>query len=281
MAAQRVGDNSYHPGMAPMLSRPGAPADTGRVVLRWFTGWWRIVHLGAQLMVLALSPSSYSPANRAAMARHIVVDTAPTLAWFTLLSSLISLVVIRIVVVTAASYGLSQYALQMVVRVLVLELIPLTAALFVALRISLPDGRELARMRLRGELDALLRRGIDPLRHEVLPRVIAGAFAVLMLAAVAGVVTLVLAYLSVHGFTLGGLERYTRTVGQVFSPAVTLIFTLKTFLLALAVSLIPVASALYDLPRGRARTSAELQALVRLFLVMLLIEAASLVGNYY
>jgi phospholipid/cholesterol/gamma-HCH transport system permease protein len=115
----------------------------------------------------------------------------------------------------------------------------------------------------------------------VLPRVLAGGFAVLMLAAVAGVVTLLLAYLTVHGFTLGGLERYTRTVGQVFSPAVTLIFTIKTFLLALAVSLIPVASALYDQPRGRIRTSAELQALVRLFLVMLLIEAASLVGNYY
>jgi phospholipid/cholesterol/gamma-HCH transport system permease protein len=91
----------------------------------------------------------------------------------------------------------------------------------------------------------------------------------------------VLAYLTVHGATLGGLPRYTRTVGQVFTPPVTLIFTIKTFLLALAVSLIPVASALYDLPSGRVRTSAELQALVRLFLVMLLIETASLVGNYY
>lgn len=267
--------------MVPMLSRPAALADMGRAILRWFSGWWRIVHLGALLLVLGLSPSSYARENRAAMARHIVVGTAPILLWFTLLSSLIGLVVIRIVVVTAASYGLSQYALQMVVRVLVLELIPLTAAIFVALRIGLPDGRELARMRLRGDLDALRQKGLDPLRHEVLPRVLAGGFAVLMLAAVAGVVTLVLAYLTVHGFTLGALERYTRTVGQVFSPAVTLIFTIKTLLLALAVSLIPVASALYDQPRGRVRTSAELQALVRLFLVMLLIEAASLIGNYY
>jgi phospholipid/cholesterol/gamma-HCH transport system permease protein len=152
---------------------------------------------------------------------------------------------------------------------------------FVALRVSLPDGRELADLRQRGELDALRRQGVDPLRREVLPRMLAAGFAVMLLAAVAGVVTLLLAYLSVHGFALGGLERYTRTVGQVFTPSVTVIFTAKTFLLALAVSLIPVASALYDLPRGRARTSAELQALVRLFLVMLLIEVASLVGNYY
>jgi phospholipid/cholesterol/gamma-HCH transport system permease protein len=267
--------------MVPVLSRPGAFADLGRGALRWFAGWWRIVHLGAVLLVLALTPSSYTRANRGAIAREIYLDTAPILLWFTLLSSLISLVLIRIVVVTAASYGLSQFALQLVVRVLVLELIPLTAAVFVALRVGLPDGREVARLRLRGGFDALRRQGIDPLRREVLPRVLAGGFAVLMLAAVASVVALALAYLNVHGFALGGLASYTRAVGQVFSPALTLIFTLKTLLLALAVSLIPVASALYDLPRPGVRMSAELQALVRLFLVMLLIETAALVVNYY
>lgn len=264
---------SYHAGMVPTDSRSGALAEIGRSVLRWFGGWWRIVHLGALLLVLALSPSSYTRANRAAMARHIVIGTAPIMLWFTLLSSLIGLVVIRIVVVTAASYGLSQYALQMVVRVLVLELIPLTAAVFVAMRVGLPDSRELAGMRLRG--------GTDALRHEVLPRVLAGGFAVMMLAGVAGVVTLVLAYLSVHGFTLGALERYTRTVGQVFSPTVAVIFAIKTLLFAFAVSLLPVASALYDAPRTNVRASADIQALVRLMLVILLIEAASLVGNYY
>jgi phospholipid/cholesterol/gamma-HCH transport system permease protein len=273
--------HTYHRAMSPTSSRPDAPADLGRTALHWFSGWWHIIHLGAVLLVLSLSPSSYREPERAAMARHITIGAAPTLLWFTLLSSLISLVLIRIVVVTAASYGLSQYALQMVVRVLVLELIPLTAAVFVALRVSLPDGRDIARLRARGELEALRAGGIDPIRREVLPRVLAGMFSVLMLAAVAGVVTLVLAYLSVYGFTTEGFERYTRTVGQVFSPAVTLIFTIKTFLLSLAVALLPVASALYDLPRTRSRTSAELQALVRLFLVMLLIEAASLVGNYY
>ena len=281
LLARQHSARTYHPAMSPTSSQPGALAELGRAALDWFRGWWRIIHLGAVLLVLALSPSSYREPERAAMARHIAVGTAPTLLWFTLLSSLISLVLIHIVVVTAASYGLSQFALQMVVRVLVLELIPMTAAVFVAVRITLPDGREIARMRARGELDALRARGIDPVRHEVLPRVMAGVFAVLMLAAVAGVVTLVLAYLSVYGFTTGGFGRYTRTVGQVLSPAVTLIFAMKTLPLSLAVALRPVASALYDLPRLRSRTSAELQALVRLFLVMLLIEAASLVGNYF
>jgi phospholipid/cholesterol/gamma-HCH transport system permease protein len=46
------------------------------------------------------------------------------------------------------------------------------------------------------------------------------------------------------------------------------------------VGLIPIASVLYDRPNPRLRTSAELRGLVRLFFMILLIEIASLVGNY-
>ena len=102
--------------------------------------WWRIVYLGAVVAVLVLSPSSYGRFTRARLARHMYIDTAPLLLGFTALVALICLVVTHIVVVTARSYGLSHYALQMVVRVLVLELIPLTAALFVALRTTIPGG---------------------------------------------------------------------------------------------------------------------------------------------
>jgi len=251
-----------------------------RAMLYWFAGWWRIIHLGAQVLVLALTPSTYNRANRRALARNIYLDTAPNLLWFTVLSALISLVLIRIVVVTALSYGLTQYALEMVVRVLVLELIPLTVAVFAALRVTLPNGAEIAEVRARGEYDALRLQGLDPLRHEVLPRVVSGVFCVLMLAAVSSVLALGLAYLHVYGFTVEGFANYTRDVGRVFNAPVTMIFALKTFFFALAVALIPVASVLYDLPR-RSRTSAELQGLVRTFLVILLIEAVSLVSNYY
>jgi phospholipid/cholesterol/gamma-HCH transport system permease protein len=106
-------------------------------------------------------------------------------------------------------------------------------------------------------------------------------FAVLMLAAVSCVPTLVIAYLSVYGFTAAGFAGYTRTVGHVFDPAVSLIFVLKIVFMSLAVSVIPIASVLDDRGRPPARGSIELQALVRMFMVLLLIEAASLAGNYY
>ncbi len=249
-------------------------AADGRPLAR-LRGWWDRIHLGAQLLALVLSPTSYGKRHRPAMARHIYLDTAPILLWFTLLSAFISIVLIRIVVVTALSYGLSQFAVQMVVRVLVLELIPTTAALFVALRCTIPRGAELAEIRQTG------RAGPRALLDEVVPRVVGGMFAVWTLVAVSCVVALVVAYLVVFGFAVGGFAAYTRTVGQVFAPEVTLIFTLKTLFLSIAVSIIPMAWAWGGPQTQRSAVGRELQVLVRLFVVILAIELTSLVGNYY
>jgi phospholipid/cholesterol/gamma-HCH transport system permease protein len=259
--------------MTPAPSTLDALTSLPRAFTRWLLNWWRIVELGAQLLSLALSPSSYSAAYRRALLRQIYLGTAPSLMWFTVLTTLLSLVVIRIVVVTSQSYGLTQYALEMTVRVLVLELIPLTAALFAALRCTIPRAAEVAALRQRGA-------GIGLLHMQVLPRVAAGIVCALLLAAISAVVTLLLAYVSLYGFTLAGLPAYTRTVGQVFNAAVSLVFALKLAAMALAVALLPVASVLIEPARPQAGTSAELQGLVRMFFVLLVIEAASLVGNY-
>jgi phospholipid/cholesterol/gamma-HCH transport system permease protein len=267
--------------MTSLTSRPQAVAQLGRQLLAWLAGWVRIVGCAAQILVLALSPSSYAGASRRTIAQHLVAATAPVLTWFTVLSALLSLIIIRIVIVTAVSYGLSQYAVEMLVRVLVLELIPLTAAVFVALYSALPGAAGLAALRARGALDALAREGVDPLQREALPRVLGTLFAVLLLAALACVLTAALAYFSMHGFTAAALPGFTRVFGHVFAPAVATIFVVKVVLFALAVALIPIASVLVDRPQHRLRTSEELASLVRLFIVLLVIEAASLVGNYY
>lgn len=253
----------------------------GRAPLRWLTGWGRIIFFGASVLVLAMTPSSYGRETRGALMRHIYVDTAPILPWFTTLSALLTLVITRIVVVTALSYGLSQYALEMVIRVLVLELIPLTAALFIALRCTIPNGAALAEMRRLGQFAAMQRQGVDPLTTQVLPRVLAGIYATVTLAALSCVVATVLAYVGVYGATPAGLPAYTHVFGHVFNGAVSLIFVMKTLFFSLAVSIIPMASGLYDVEGDGSRESAALQGLVRMFAILLLLEAASLAVNYY
>jgi len=250
----------------------------------WLKDWWRLTYLGAVLLVLVLSPSSYRADRRPALLRQVYTNTAPILLGFSVLCALATVVLTRIVLTTALSYGLTQYALQVLIRVLVLELIPLTAALFVALRCTIPDGAEISELQRSGEMARQRQRGIDPLRTEVLPRVVSGILAGITLAALSSVVALVVAYWVGYGFTWSGFAAYTRLFGQIFSPAVCMILILKTLLFSIVVSLIPMASALYGL-RGLhgqgVRTSTELHALVRMLALMLLIEVASLMGNYY
>lgn len=255
----------------------------GQAFLAWFANWWNVILFGVTM--LALLPAGFSGAARNAVARQIVRATSANLMWYTLLSALISVVLIRIVVVTALSYGLSRFAIEMVVRVLVLELIPLTAALFVALRYTLPQSAELERMGALGAFGAMKNQAIDPLLQEFLPRVLGGVFGVWMLGAVSCIMSLLLAYLTIYGFTPWALPGYTRVVGHVFNPAVTLILILKIFFFSLAVSFIPMASTNYThfdkSDQSRTKPASELAAMVRLFAIVLMIEVSSLMGNYY
>ncbi len=273
--------------MSPTVSLHRWLTEMGRTGQQAVVEWLQLFNLGASILVLTISPSSYAPANRAFLLRNIYSNTAPILLGFTVLCALVAVVLTRIVVVTAQSYGLSQYALQVVIRVLVLELIPLTAALFVALRCTIPDGAELLALHARGQLDMSPGKAWSGMQREVPPRLVASFFAGITLAALSSVVVLVVTYWSSYGFTVSGLPIFTRLFGQVFSPAVSVIFLLKILFFCLTVSLVPMASALVGM-RGTAdmyvttvRTSAELRGLVRMFSLLLLIEIVSLAGNYY
>jgi phospholipid/cholesterol/gamma-HCH transport system permease protein len=244
----------------------------------WLCQRWRILRTAAVLLVLMLTPSSYTPGNRGAIARRLVDACTGNLLWSSLLSALISLVIIRIVLVTALSYGLSQYALEMLIRVLVLELIPLTAVLFVAVRIAIPGVARLAIVRREASRDT---SDTAHLVDEALPYVVAATFAVLLLALVSCVLATVLSYVSVHGFTTAALASFTRVFGRVFDPTLSLLFGLKTLLFALGAGLLPTASALVDRMSEAPRANMLMQALVRLLFVIVLIEATSLVGSYY
>jgi len=272
----------YHSAMDPIAFASNSLSRWGKGVRATWAAGWHVLLLGAQIMVLALLPSSYQRGlQRQEVLRCLYAATAPLLTWYLVLSALISLVLIRIVVATATSYGLSQYALEVLVRTLVLELIPLYAALFVAVRYAMPNAQ-----RIRKLLAGQQRRGIehaDPLllRTELLPRALATVFSVLLLAAVSCVVALCLTYLAVYGISPWGLPAYTRSVGGVFTPAVTLIFTLKTLFFSLAVAVVPLAGSAQRDGQGFYARRNDIAEFARLFSVVLLIEVVSLIGNYY
>ena len=272
--------DGYHVAMRQTTSLPVGPHRLGAVFLAWLASWRRVFFFGALALVMVFSRVTYDRANRAAIARQIHLTTWQILPWFTLLSALISLVLIRIVVVTAQNYGLSQYALEMVVRVLVLELIPLVAALFATLRCALAVNPPVTGIYIPRDLNGLQGDDTERIRDELVPRVIAYAFSVLTMAVVSSLVALVLAYLGVYGLSPWGLGGYTRTVGQVFDVAVTLGFLLKTLFFSMAVAVIPIAASL-DAPSQNLDMATSVQpGTVRLFLALVLIEGLSLTVKY-
>ena len=258
-------------------------------LLRWgrqaraaWRSWWHVILIGAEILWLATLPSSYRKGpQRTAVLTHLVRATLPQINSFLVLSALVSLVLIRIVVATASSYGLSQFALEVLVRTLVLELIPLYAAMFVALRYALPGAQE-----VRRHLAEQLREGRDVdhlylLRSELLPRALGASLSVMMLAGVSGVISLVLTYINVYGLSPWGLPEYTRSVGAVFTPAVSLIFALKTLFFSLAVAIVPFAASAQRDAQGRFSRRSDISEFARLLSVILMVEVISLIGNYY
>ena len=274
----------YHSLMHPGSHMTSRPRKWAAACGRELASWRYLALFGATALVIGLSPSTHSRANRVATAEHIYTSTWRVLPWFAAASALVSLVLIRIVIVTALSYGLSQYALEMMVRVLVLELIPLTAALFVALRAGLAFNAGAAPPATEAERPKQAVHSIVDFRNDVVPEVIASAFSVLSLAMVSSAIVLVLAYLNVYGLSPWGLVDYTRTVGRVFDPVVTIGFALKTILFGMAVAVIPMAAMFESLRQeGNARPAASSTVqpgAMRLFFVLLLIEAASLAVKY-
>lgn len=252
------------------------PASPTHALRLWLVGWWELLLFAAGLLVLALSPSSWRRSQRRLMLRLFYQACAPMLLSFSAGSALVALLIIRIVLATALSYGLSRYALDVLVRTLVLELIPLSAALFAALRYTLPAAEGLRASRLQGLHKAQLAQGLDPLRDQVLPQALAGVMAAITLTLLSATLALVLTYLSVYGFTSWGLAGFVRSVGQVFDAVIVLIFVLKTLLLSLAVAIIPMLPAPQE-----GRSGADIGRLARLLAVILLIELLSLFGNYY
>lgn len=280
----------YH---EPMTSAHPASSPVASGVTQFAAAGWLTLQRSAALLALALSPSAHVSAVRLAVAREVVQGVAPALVWFALVAALVSLVITRIVVATAESYGLGPYALGVLIRVLVLELIPLGAAAFVAMRYTLPQGAALAAAQERGPLPGLAAEA--PMQFALLPRALAGMWGVWTAAVLAVVIALVQAYVYLHGLSPWAWSGYTRQVGQVLDGATLLIFFLKTLGFGLVVSLVPMATCLRPPRRPGAALSMaaaasnsatadggspELRSLMRVGVLLLALEVLALVVNY-
>lgn len=246
-----------------------------------YRSWRRLLRFAGIATIALISPSTYKADTRELAVRQIYLTAWQVLPGYLLFSALLSLVIIEIVATSARNYGLSQYALELMLRVLVLELIPLLTALFVALRSGAAIGTEIALMTVSGELTDMEESGESPLQGELVPRIAGAALSVASLTTLSCAIAIWLAYVATYGFSDAGLPEFERVIAAVFDGPVLFGFLLKCLLFGLAVALIPVATGL-EAERGETQSApnAVLGGLVKLFFVIGVIEVLSLVVKY-
>lgn len=252
----------------------------GAATLAWLGGWGSLIGFAASALIHAVTPSTYNSATRSVVIKQIYFTAWQILPGFALFSALLSYVIIRIVVGTANDFGLSGYALETVIRVLVLELLPLITALFIALRSSAAINTEVALMNVHNEIKALEDLGVDPMQMEFIPRVIGGTISVLALSAVSGMIALILAFLVVYGGHLWNYPAFALVASNIFDFSVVLGLSIKVFLFGMAVTVIPISEGLRAPQKLFFVPIAVLRGMVRLFFVLMLIEVASLAFKY-
>lgn len=243
--------------------------------------WRRLLRFAVFATAAALSPSGYGPQARAVAVRQIYLTAWRILPGYLVTAALLSLLLIEVVVISARQYGVAQYSLELVLRVLVLELVPLLTALFVALRSGAAIGAEIALMSVRGELDDAGEASASPLHAELVPRIAGAALSVASLTSLGCLIAVWLSYVVFYGFTPAGLSEFTRIVANVFDGIELVAFGLKCMLFGLAVAIIPAATGLEAEPGEiKSLPGVVLGGLIKLFFAILAIEAAILVVKY-
>jgi phospholipid/cholesterol/gamma-HCH transport system permease protein len=248
--------------------------------MSWLRAWLRALMFAYTAAAAALSFSAYTARTRSLAMRQVYFSAWQVLPGFTLFAALLSLVVIDITVRLAREYNLAQFALELAFRVVVLELVPLLTALYVALRSGAAIVTEVAVMANNGELDELRSANIDPYEREFVPRIAAAAISVFTLTVVSCFVVMVIGYLVMYGASPWGFSEYTRTVALVFGPGELAGFLLKCVAFGVVVAVIPIAAGLDATKDPRSVPVSVMGGMVRLFVALAVIELVTLAVKY-
>jgi len=246
------------------------------------------IHYVNQVLLLAVTSIKYgfsfnyykNSAVRTVVAKQVFFTAWQILPQFTLASGLLSYILISIVIGTTISYGLSEYAIELALKILVFELLPIMAALFVALRSGAAINTEIALMTVNNEFRGLEQTGTDPEKLELIPRVIGGVISVLSISAISTFVTLFISYLSTYGFEFWAISEFNKIITKVFTPISTLALWLKLITFGFLVTTIPIVTGKLSLKSVSYIPVSVLQGMVRLFFSIMLVEVATLAIYY-
>lgn len=252
----------------------------GAKVTRWFIIAYGLFALLGRAMRSLVHSTTWNRATYDVTLKQIYFTAVQILPLFLGYVLVISWLMISIIFNTAQGFGLSEFVIEMTIRVLILELLPFLTALFIALRSGSAINTEVALMQVNNELDALVHCQVSPMQFEFLPRLIGGVISVLTLSGLACLLTLWLAYGSIYGMDIAGLDPFTQTIAKIFKPEVIVGFFVKGILFGLAVTLIPISAGLETPKKLFMVPVSVLRGMMRVFFAIVAIEVVSLALQY-
>lgn len=252
----------------------------GAKLAGWFTVGYALFAFLGRAALLLLEPSTWNRATFDVVIKQVYFTAVQILPVFLAYVLVISWLIITIILSTARDFGLTEFASEMAIRVLVLELLPFLTALFIALRSGSAINTEVALMQVNNELDALAHCKVPPMQFEFMPRLVGGVVSVVTLAGLAGLLALIVGYLAIYGVNTAGFEPYTRTVSNIINFHIMAGLIAKCALFGLAVTLIPVTAGLETPKKLFMVPVSVLRGMMRVFFAIVTIEVVSLALKY-
>ena len=252
----------------------------GTKVTGWFVVGYDIFAFLVQALISLMDRNTWNRATFDVVIKQVYFTAVQILPVFLGYTLVISWLIITIILTTARDFGLTAFASEMTIRVLVLELLPFLTALFIALRSGSAINTEVALMRVNNELDALAHCKVPPMQFEFLPRLIGGVISVVSLAGLAGLLALLLSYLSIYGLSMAGFAAFTQIIAKIFSLKILAGLIIKCALFGLAVTLIPVTAGLETPKKLFMVPVSVLRGMMRVFFAIVAIEVVSLALKY-
>jgi len=253
---------------------------TGAKTVSWWNTTYGVMGFLTEMLSTVANPATWNRATLDTIVKQIYFTAVQILHVYLVYVTAISWVIITITLSTARNVGLFDAATEMIIRVLVLELLPFLTALLIALRSGSAINTEVALMKVNNELDALSHCKVEPMLFEFLPRIAGGILSVTGMTIIGGALTLILAYLSIHGLNTTGFSAFSTTIASVFSLGVLLGLALKCTLFGLAVTTLPMAAGLETPKKLFMVPVSVLRGMMRVFLALVLIEVLSLALKY-
>ncbi len=250
-----------------------------KIIGGWTVGYGLLAFLTQALLSL-LDRNTWNRATFDVIIKQVYFTAVQILPVFLSYVVVISWLIITIILTTARDFGLAEFASEMTIRVLVLELLPFLTALYIALRSGSAMNTEIALMKVNNELEALAHCKVPPMQFEFLPRLIGGVISVVGLASLASLLALLLAYLAIYGMSPAGFEPFTRTIAKIFDFRIVAGLIVKCALFGLAVTVIPITAGLETPKKLFMVPVSVLRGMMRVFFAIVTIEVVSLALKY-